>query len=182
MTARRRVNGQIGLRVPANVSSNNTAKPTCAKANRHTAVTYSTMNDYAHRRAQYQSEFRGVYQLLPSGLQRDSHFGRLQSVMEMSLARTLRQSTSHMHGSATPVQESSWCTSTRERVCTQRHRQATGQPASHLAWRIWGGIPGVKRQRQAVLVDQQPNGTGAAMQRAIKRRRSGRVRSCATQR
>ena len=36
----RRVNGQIGLRVPANVIA---AKPTCAKANRHTAVTYSTM-------------------------------------------------------------------------------------------------------------------------------------------
>ena len=83
---RRRVNGQIGLRVPADVIEQH-------------CQAYMRKGKPAHRNyllhdedfgivAQYQSEFRGVvnYYLLAYNV---SHFGRLQSVMEMSLTQTL---------------------------------------------------------------------------------------------
>ena len=85
-TGRRRVNGRIGLRVPANVIEQH-------------CQAYMHKGKPAHRSflihdedysivEQYQSEFRGVVQYyLPAS--NVSHFGRLRAVMEMSLARTL---------------------------------------------------------------------------------------------
>ena len=83
---RRRVNGQIGLRVPADVIEQH-------------CQAYMRKGKPAHRSylihdedfsivAQYQSEFRGVvnYYLLTYNV---SHFGRLQWVMGKSLAQTL---------------------------------------------------------------------------------------------
>ena len=85
-TGRRRVNGRIGLRVPADVIEQH-------------CQAYMRKGKPAHRSflihdedysivTRYQSEYRGVveYYLLAYNV---SHFGRLQWVMEWSLAKTL---------------------------------------------------------------------------------------------
>ena len=85
-TGRRRVNGRIGLRVPADVIAQH-----CQAYMRNGKPTHRSFlihdEDYSIV-DRYQSEYRGVvqYYLLAYNA---FHLGRLRSVMEMSLARTL---------------------------------------------------------------------------------------------
>ena len=169
---RRRVNGQIGLRVPAKVIEQH-------------CQAYMRKGKPAHRSyllhdedfgivAQYQSEFRGVvnYYLLASNV---AHFGRLQSVMEMSLTRTLaakHQSTARkMRRQYKSVVE----TEHGPRVCLKvvKHRD-NGKPP-RVAY--FGGIP-LKRQRQAVLVDQQPQRYRSGRNELIKRLEADECEMC----
>ena len=83
---KRKVNGKIGLRVPAKVIEQHCqAYMSNGKPARRSSLIHD--DDYGIV-ARYQSEFRGVvnYYLLAYNVH---HFGRLQQVMEMSLARTL---------------------------------------------------------------------------------------------
>ena len=149
-TGRRRVNGRIGLRVPANVIEQH-------------CQAYMHKGKPAHRSflihdedysivEQYQSEFRGVVQYyLPAS--NVSHFGRLRAVMEMSLARTLaakhKSTARQMRRKYKSVVE----TEHGPRVCLRVIKQRDNGKRPLVAY--FGGIP-LKRQRQAVLVDQQP--------------------------
>ena len=100
----------------------------------------------------YQSEYRGVvqYYLLAYNVH---HFGRLHKVMEMSLARTLaakhKSTTRKMRRKYKSVVE----TEHGPRVCLRVIKQRDNGKRPLVAQ--FGGIP-LKRQRQAVLVDQQP--------------------------
>ena len=124
--------------------------------------------------AQYQSEFRGVvnYYLLASNV---SHFGRLQSVMEMSLTRTLaakhKSTARKMRRQYKSVVE----TEHGPRVCLKvvKHRD-NGKPP-RVAY--FGGIP-LKRQRQAVLVDQQPQRYRSGRNELIKRLEADECEMC----
>ena len=100
---RRRVNGQIGLRVPANVIEQHcqaymrSGKPAHRNYLLHDED-YSIVD-------RYQSEFRGVvnYYLLAYNV---SHLGRLRGVMERSLTRTLSgKAQVHRTEDASQIQE-----------------------------------------------------------------------------
>ena len=149
-TGRRRINGRIGLRVPADVIEQH-------------CQAYMRQGKPAHRSylihdedysivEQYQSEFRGVVQYyLPAS--NVSHLGRLQGVMEVSLARTLaakhKSTARQMRRKYKSVVE----TEHGPRVCLKVIKQRDNGKRPLVAY--FGGIP-LKRQRQAVLVDQQP--------------------------
>ena len=111
----------------------------------------------------YQSEFRGVvnYYLLAYNVH---HFGRLQQVMEMSLARTLvakhKSTARKMRRKYKSVVE----TEHGPRVCLKAIKQQDNGKRPRVAY--FGGIP-LKRQRQAVLVDQQPERYCRGRHRAV---------------
>ena len=113
----------------------------------------------------YQSEYRGVvqYYLLAYNVH---HFGRLHKVMEMSLARTLaakhKSTTRKMRRKYKSVVE----TEHGPRVCLRVIKQRDNGKRPLVAQ--FGGIP-LKRQRQAVLVDQQPQRYRANRTELIKR-------------
>ena len=115
--------------------------------------------------AQYQSEFRGVvnYYLLAYNV---SHFGKLKGVMEMSLARTLaakhKSTARKMQRQYKSVAE----TEHGPRVCLKVVKQQDNGKRPKVAY--FGGIP-LKRQRQAVLVDQQPQRYRAGRNELTKR-------------
>ena len=144
----RKVNGRIGLRVPANVIEQH-------------CQAYIRNSKPAHRSSlihddgimvRYQSEYRGViqYYLLAYNVH---HFGRLHKVMEMSLAKTLaakhKSTTRKMRRKYKSVVE----TEHGPRVCLRVVKQQDNGKRPLVAQ--FGGIP-LQRQRQAVLVDQQP--------------------------
>ena len=124
--------------------------------------------------ARYRSEYRGVvqYYLLAFNV---SHFGRLQGVMEMSLARTLaakhKSTARKMRRQYKSVVE----TEHGPRVCLKvvKHRD-NGKPP-RVAY--FGGIP-LKRQRQAVLVDQQPQRYRSGRNELIKRLEADEYEMC----
>ena len=102
--------------------------------------------------SRYQSEFRGVvqYYLLAQNV---AHFGKLQRVMQESLAKTLANKHKTSCRNVLRRYLSTADTEHGQRAClkvvVQRgegNRPLTAQ---------FGGIP-LKRKRQAVLVDQQP--------------------------
>ena len=113
----------------------------------------------------YQSEYRGVvqYYLLAYNVH---HFGRLHKVMEMSLARTLaakhKSTTRKMRRKYKSVVE----TEHGPRVCLRVIKQRDNGKRPLVAQ--FGGIP-LKRRRQAVLVDQQPQLYRANRTELIKR-------------
>ena len=115
--------------------------------------------------ARYQSEFRGVvqYYLLAYNV---SHFGRLHGVMEMPLVRTLaakhKSTARKMRRQHTSVVE----TEHGPRVCLKVIKQQDNGKRLLVAY--FGGIP-LKRQRQAVLVDQQPQRYRTDRNELIKR-------------
>ena len=115
--------------------------------------------------AQYQSEFRGVvnYYLLAYNVH---HLGRLQMVMEISLAKTLaakhKSTARQMQRKYKSVVE----TKHGPRVCLKVVKQQDNGKGPKVAY--FGGIP-LKRQRQAVLVDQQPQRYRAGRNELTKR-------------
>ena len=147
---KRKVNGRIGLRVPTDVIEQH-------------CRAYMDNDKPAHRNglihdddfgivSRYQSEFRGIvqYYLLAYNVH---HFGRLQRIMEMSLAKTLaakhKSTARKMRRRYKSVAE----TEHGPRACL-RVEVPRGDGKRPLVAQF-GGIP-LKRQRQAVLVDQQP--------------------------
>ena len=147
---RRRVNGRIGLRVPAKVIEQHchaymgNGKPV------HRSVLIH--DDDFTIMSRYQAEFRGVvqYYLLAQNV---SHFGKLQWVMGQSLAKTL--AAKHKTSTRKMVRryKSTVQTEHGERACLKVEVQR-GEGKRPLVAQF-GGIP-LKRKRQAVLVDQQP--------------------------
>ena len=160
---RRRVNGQIGLRVPANVIEQH-------------CQAYMRKGKPAHRSyllhdedysivAQYQSEFRGVVNYyLPA--YNVAHLGRLRGVMEMSLARTLAAKHKSSARKMRRQYKSVVDTEHGPRVCLKVVKQRDNDKPPRVAY--FGGIP-LKRQRQAVLVDQQPQRYQSGRNELIKR-------------
>ena len=171
-SGRRSVNGIIGLRVPQDVVRAKSAaymrdgKPQQRGERLHDSP-YSIV-------AQYQSEFRGVvnYYLLAYNV---SHFGRLQSVMEMSLARTLaakhKSTARKMQRQYKSVVE----TEHGPRVCLKVVKQQDNGKPPRVAY--FGGIP-LKRQRQAALVDQQPQRYRAGRNELTKRLEADECEMC----
>ena len=146
----RKVNGRIGLRVPANVIEQHCqAYMRNGKPAHRSSLIHD--DDYGIM-VRYQSEYRGVvqYYLLAYNVH---HFGRLHKVMEMSLAKTLaakhKSTTRKMRRKYKSVVE----TEHGPRVCLRVVKQQDNGKRPLVAQ--FGGIP-LHRQRQAVLVDQQP--------------------------
>ena len=147
---RRRVNGRIGLRVPAKVIEQHchaymgNGKPV------HRSVLIH--DDDFTIVSRYQAEFRGVvqYYLLALNV---SHFGKLQWVMGQSLAKTL--AAKHKTSTRKMVRryKSAVLTEHGERACLKVEVKRGNGKRSLVAQ--FGGIP-LKRKRQAVLVDQKP--------------------------
>ena len=147
---RRAVNGKIGLRVPAKVIEQH-------------CRAYTLNGKPAHRSEllrdddftivdRYQAEFRGViqYYLLAQNV---SHFGRLKWVMAQSLTKTLAAKHKTTCRKVFRRYKSTARTAHGERACIKVVVQR-GNGKSPLVTQF-GGIP-LKRKRQAVLVDQQP--------------------------
>ena len=146
----RKLNGQIGLRVPAKVIEQH-------------CQAYMRKGKPAHRNElfhdddftivdRYQAEFRGVIEYYALA-QNVFHFGKLQWVMAQSLAMTLAAKHKTTRRKAIKGYMSSTQTEHGERAClkvvVRRGEGQTPQVAQ------FGGIP-LKRKRQAFLVDQQP--------------------------
>ena len=160
---RRTVNGKIGLRVPAKVIEQH-----CRAYMKEGRPTHR--NDLIHDSDysivdRYQAEFRGViqYYLLAVNV---SHFGRLQWVMQQSLAKTLAAKHKTPRRKLIRRYKSTVQTEHGERACLQVVEQQ-GNGKRPLVARF-GGIP-LKRKRQAVLVDQQPQRYRSHRTELIKR-------------
>ena len=162
-TGRRRVNGRIGLRVPAEAIEQH-----CQAYMRNGKPAHRSFlihdDDYSIVE-RYQLEFRGVvqYYLLAYNVH---HFGRLHKVMEMSLARTLAAKHKSTARQIRRKYKSVVETEHGPRVCLKVIKQRDNGKRPLVAY--FGGIP-LKRQRQAVLVDQQPQRYRTDRNELIKR-------------
>ena len=147
---KRKVNGRIGLRVPAKVIEQHCqAYMSNGKPVRRNG--YHNDEDYTIV-SRYQAEFRGVvqYYLLAYNV---FHFGRLQWVMGKSLAKTLANKHKTTSAKIFRRYKSTVQTAHGERACLEVVEQR-GEGKRPLVARF-GGIP-LKRNRQAVLVDRKP--------------------------
>ena len=149
-TQGRVINGKIGLRVPASVIEQHCQ---AYKVNGKPAHRAELIHDDEFTIVnRFQNEFRGVvqYYLLARNV---SHFGRLQRVMEWSLAKTLAAKQQTTCGKVFRRYKGVTQTEHGPRVCFKVVRlQGNGKPSLVAQF---GGIP-LKRKRQAVLVDRQP--------------------------
>ena len=160
---RRAVNGKIGLRVPAKVIEQHcraymeNGKPTHRRILIHD-------EDYSIV-ARYQAEFRGVvqYYILAHNV---SYFGRLQWVMEWSLARTLAAKHKTSCAKVFRRYKSTVQTEHGERRCLTVVKEQGEGKRPRVA--RFGGIP-PKRKRQAVLIDQKPQRYRTERNELIKR-------------
>ena len=160
---RRSINGRIGLRAPAKVIAQHchaymgNGKPT------HRAELIN--DDDFTIVSRYQAEFRGVvqYYLLAYNV---SHFGKLQWVMEESLAKTLAAKHKTTRRKVFRRLKSVTQTEHGERVCLKVMVQR-GEGKRPLVAQF-GGIP-LKRDKQAVLADQQPQRYRAERTELIQR-------------
>ena len=160
---KRKVNGRIGLRVPAKVIEQHChAYMSNGKPVRRTG--FHNDEDYTIV-SRYQAEFRGIvqYYLLAYNV---SHFGRLQWVMGKSLAQTLANKHKTTSAKIFRHYKSTVQTAHGERACLEVVKQQ-GEGKRPLVARF-GGIP-LKRNRQAVLVDQQPQRYRTERNELIKR-------------
>ena len=147
---RRAVNGIVGLRVPAKVIEQH-----CRAYMRGGKPTHRAelLNDADFTIvSRYQSEFRGVVQYYLMA-QNVCHFGRLQWVMGQSLLRTLTAKHQTTYRKMRRRYKSTVQTEHGERACLKVVEQR-GEGKRPLVAQF-GGIP-LKRKRQVVLVDQQP--------------------------
>ena len=160
---RRKVNGRIGLRVPAKVIEQHCraymkdGKPTHRNALIHDSD-YTIVD-------RYQAEFRGViqYYLLAVNV---SHFRRLQWVMQQSLAKTLAAKHKTPRRKLIRRYKSTVQTEHGERACLQVVEQQDDGKRPRVA--RFGGIP-LTRKRQAILVDRQPQRYRTDRSELIKR-------------
>ena len=169
---RRKVNGRIGLRVPAKVIEQHCRaymrndKPADRQVLIHDAD-YSIVE-------RYQAEFRGVvqYYLLAQNV---FHFGRLQWVMNKSLAKTLANKHKTTSAKVFRRYKSTVQTEHGERACLEVVEQQ-GDGKRPLVARF-GGIP-LKRNRQAVLADRKPKPYRFERNELIKRLLANECEMC----
>ena len=147
---RRAVNGIMGLRVPAKVIEQHCRAYMRNGKPAHRAESVND-DDYTII-SQYQAEFRGIiqYYLLAHNV---SHLGKLRWVMEWSLAKTLAKKHRTTSRKIFRRYKSTVQTEHGDRACLEVVVQR-GNGKRPLVARF-GGIP-LKRTRQAVLVDRQP--------------------------
>ena len=169
---KRKVNGKIGLRVPAKVIEQHcqaymkNGKPIHRNALIHDED-YSIVD-------RYQSEFRGVVQYyLPA--HNVHHFGRLQWVMEWSLAKTLAAKHKSTSRKMFRRYKSTVQTEHGQRVCLKVVKEQ-GNGKRPLVTQF-GGIP-LKRNRQAILVDQQPQRYRFNRNELVKRLQADKCEMC----
>ena len=171
-TGRRKVNGRIGLRVPAKVIEQH-------------CQAYMKNGKPAHRNVlihdedfsivdRYQAEFRGVIEYYRLSVN-VSHFGRLQWVMSQSLVKTLAAKHKTTCRKITRRYKSTVQTEHGERVCLKVEvEQGDGKRPKVTQF---GGIP-LKRTRQAILVDQQPTRRRFERNELIKRLQAQQCELC----
>ena len=113
----------------------------------------------------YQSEFRGVvqYYLLAQNV---SHFGKLQWVMGQSLTKTLANKHKTTCRKVVRRYRSTALTEHGEWACLKVEVQRGNGKRPLVAQ--FGGIP-LKRNRQAVLVDRQPQRYGFQRNELVQR-------------
>ena len=168
----RKVNGRIGLRVPADVIEQH-----CQAYMRNGKPAHRSFlihdEDYSIVE-RYQLEFRGVvqYYLLAYNVH---HFGRLHKVMEMSLARTLAAKHKSTARKIRRQYKSVVETEHGPRVCLKVVKQQDNGKRPKVAY--FGGIP-LRRQRQAVLVDQQPQRYRTDRNELVKRLEADECEMC----
>ena len=147
---RRKVNGRIGLRVPAKVIEQHCrAYVRNGKPADRPVLIYDTDYSIVGR---YQAEFRGVvqYYLLAQNV---FHFGKLQWVMNQSLAKTLANKHKTTSAKIFRRYKSTVQTEHGGRACLEVVEQQGNGKRPFVAQ--FGGIP-LKRNRQAVLTDRKP--------------------------
>ena len=160
---RRKVNGRIGLRVPAKVIEQHCrAYMADGKPESRNELIHDDDFTIVSR---YQAEFRGViqYYLLALNV---SHFGKLQWVMQQSLAKTLAGKHKTPRRKLIRRYQSTVQTEHGERACLRVVVQRGDGKRPLVAQ--FGGIP-LKRNRQAVLVDRQPQRYTSARTELVKR-------------
>ena len=169
---RRKVNGRIGLRVPAKVIEQHCQAYMVNDKPTHRNELLAD-DDYTII-SRYQAEFRGVVQYYMLALN-VSHFGKLQWVMQQSLAKTLAAKHKTPRRKLIRRYQSTVNTEHGERACLQVvvERGAGKRP---LVARF-GGIP-LKRNRQAVLADQKPQRYRAERNELIKRLLADKCEMC----
>ena len=160
---RRSVNGHIGLRVPAKVIEQH-----CRAYMRNGKPAHRPylLNDDDYTIiSRYQAEFRGViqYYLMAVNV---FHLGRLQWVMEWSLAKTLANKHQTTSRRIFRRYKSTIQTEYGPRACLKVEVQRGDGKRPLVAQ--FGGIP-LKRKRQAVLADQQPGRYRSGRTELIKR-------------
>ena len=169
---RRKVNGRIGPRVPVKVIEQHcraymaNGKPT----HRNELL----LDDDFTIVSRYQAEFRGVvqYYLLALNV---SHLGKLQWVMQQSLAKTLAAKHKTRRRKLIRRYQSTVQTDHGERTCLQVVVER-GEGKRPLVARF-GGIP-LKRNRHAVLVDRQPQRYRAERNELIQRLLANECEMC----
>ena len=169
---RRSVNGRIGLRVPAKVIEQH-----CQAYMKNGKPIHRNMlihdEDYSIV-DRYQSEFRGVVEYYKLAMN-VSHFGRLQWIMEWSLAKTLAAKHKTTCRKVFRNYKSSVPTDHGPRKCLKVIKeQGNGKPPKVTQF---GGIP-LKRNRQAILVDQQPQRYRTDRNELIKRLLADKCEMC----
>ena len=160
---RRKVNGRIGLRVPAKVIDQH-CRAYMAR-DKPTHRNELLLEDDFTIISRYQAEFRGVvqYYLLALNV---SHLGKLQWVMQQSLAKTLAAKHKTRRRKLIRRYQSTVQTDHGERACLQVVVER-GEGKRPLVARF-GGIP-LKRNRRAILIDQKPQRYRAERNELLKR-------------
>ncbi len=168
----RKVNGRIGLRVPAKVIEQHCQAYMDNGTPTHRAALIND-DDYTII-DRYQAEYRGIvqYYLMAYNV---AHFGRLKWVMEWSLAKTLAakhkttaRKVFRRYKSTTPTEHGN-------RSCLKVVKEQGNGKRPRVTQ--FGGIP-LKRQRQAVLVDQQPQRYRTERNELTKRLLADRCEMC----
>ena len=162
-TGRRKVNGRIGLRVPVKVIEQHCrAYMKDGKPIHRNVLIHDEDFSIVDR---YQAEFRGVVEYYKLAVN-VSHFGRLQWVMSQSLVKTLAAKHKTTCRKIVRRYKSTLQTEHGERVCLKVEvEQGNGKRPKVTQF---GGIP-LKRNRQAILVDQQPTRRRFERNELIKR-------------
>ena len=172
LTGRRKVNGRLGLRVPAKVIEQHCQAYMANGKPVHRSVLIH--DDDFTIMSRYQAEFRGVvqYYLLALNV---SHFGKLQWVMGQSLAKTL--AAKHKTSTRKIVRrfKSTVQTEHGERACLKVEIQRDNGKRPLVAQ--FGGIP-LKRKRQAALTDQKPEPYRFERNELIKRLLANECEMC----
>ena len=162
-TGRRRVNGQIGLRVPAKVIEQH-----CQAYMVNGEPDYRSFllhdEDYSII-GRYQAEFRGVvqYYLMAVNV---AHLGKLQWVMEWSLAKTLAAKHKTTCSKVFRSYKSTVPTEHGLRKCLKAVKEQGAGKRPLVTW--FGGIP-LTRKRQAFLTDRLPQRIRTERNELIKR-------------
>ena len=169
---RRSVNGHIGLRVPAKVIEQHCR---AYMRNGNPAHRPYLLNDDDYTIiSRYQAEFRGViqYYLMAVNV---FHLGRLQWVMEWSLAKTLANKHQATSRRIFRRYKSTIQTEYGPRACLKVEVQRGDGKRPLVAQ--FGGIP-LKRKRQAVLTDQKPQRYRTERNELIKRLLADKCELC----